>query len=78
MKTTTGRPGFLLSLAAAVASGAIFTGCQTTIGGQTLPSPDYLTDDVAYFPAGPENKLSNQIEASKKQQAEKKRLQQGF
>ena len=78
MKTSPGRSGILLSLAAAVASSALFTGCQTTIGGQTLPSPDYLTDDVQYYPAGPENKLANQIEASKKQAAEKKKLQQGF
>jgi hypothetical protein len=67
-----------LSLAAAFASSALFTGCQTTIGGQTLPSPDYLSDDVQYFPAGPENKLANQIEASKKQAADTKQLQQGF
>lgn len=78
MKTSSGRPGLLLSLVAAVASSALFTGCQTTIGGQTLPSPDYLTDDVQYFPAGPENKLTNQIEAAKKQAAEKKKIEQGF
>ena len=78
MKTSSGRPGLLLSLAAAVASSALFTGCQTTIGGQTLPSPDYLQDDVQYFPAGPENKLTNQIEAAKKQAAEKKKIEQGF
>jgi hypothetical protein len=67
-----------LSLVAAIASSALFTGCQTTIGGQTLPSPDYLSDDVQYFPAGPENKLTNQIEASKKQAADRKKLEQGF
>jgi hypothetical protein len=78
VKTFSGRPGILLSLAAAIASSALFTGCQTTIGGQTLPSPDYLSDDVQYFPAGPENKLFNQVEASKKQAADTKKLQQGF
>jgi predicted small secreted protein len=78
VKTTSGRPGLLLTLAAVVASSALFTGCQTTIGGQTLPSPDYLQDDVQYFPAGPENKLTNQIEAAKKQAAEKKKIEQGF
>jgi len=67
-----------LSLVAVIASSALFTGCQTTIGGQTMPSPDYLTDDVQYYPAGPENKLYNQIEASKKQAADTKKLQQGF
>ena len=33
------------------------TGCQTTIGGQTLPSAYFLTDDVQYFPAGSPDKL---------------------
>jgi len=78
VKTTAGRPGILLSLAAVIASSALFTGCQTTIGGQTLPSPDYLSDDVQYFPAGPEFKLTNQVAASKKQAEDKKRMQQGF
>lgn len=30
------------------------SGCQTNIGGQTLPSAYYLRDDVQFFPAGPE------------------------
>ena len=33
------------------------TGCQVDVAGQTLPSPYYLSDDVQYFPAGPEFKL---------------------
>ena len=33
------------------------TGCQATIGGQTLPSAYFLQDDVQYFPAGPQDKL---------------------
>jgi hypothetical protein len=39
------------------------TGCQTTVGGQTLPSSDFLSDDVQYFPAGPEELLPNQMQA---------------
>ncbi len=39
------------------------SGCQSTVGGQTLPSPNYLRDDVQYFPAGPEFKLHNQVRA---------------
>ncbi len=35
------------------------TGCQTTVGGQTLPSAWFLEDDVQYYPAGPEFKLTN-------------------
>lgn len=39
------------------------TGCQTTVGGQTLPSAYFLQDDVQYFPAGPEFLLSNTVRA---------------
>jgi len=49
--------------------GALFalgvTGCQVDVGGQTLPSPYYLTDDVQYFPTGPEFKLSKEAAAMK-------------
>ena len=34
-------------------------GCQSTVGGQTLPSPNYLRDDVQYFPPGSETRLPN-------------------
>lgn len=47
-------------LAVTAAAGLILigaTGCQTNVGGQTLPSAWYLRDDVQYFPAGPEDKL---------------------
>lgn len=46
------------------------TGCQSSIGGQTLPSPYYLTDDVQYFPPGPEFKLSREAAAMKAQAEE--------
>lgn len=78
MKTIAGRTGILLTLFASIASSVLLTGCQTTIGGQTLPSPDYLSDDVQYFSAGPEFKLTNQVEAARRQAAEKKKLEQGF
>jgi len=55
----------------------LFTGCQTTISGQTLPSADYLTDDVQFYPAGPEFKLTNQVEAARKQTVDAEKLQQG-
>ncbi len=38
-------------------------GCQTQMGGQTLPSAHYLRDDVQFFPAGPEMQLTNQRQA---------------
>lgn len=45
------------------------TGCQITEGGQTLPSAYYLHDDVQYFPAGPEFKLSREATALKEYKA---------
>jgi len=41
------------------------TGCQSHIGGQTLPSPYYLTDDVQYFAPDSENKLAREVAAMK-------------
>ena len=46
-------------------------GCQTSVGGQTLPSPHYLNDDVQYFPSGPEFLLSNQVRAIEQYKAER-------
>jgi hypothetical protein len=46
------------------------TGCQVDVAGQTLPSPYYMYDDVQYFPAGPEFKLSNEAAAMKAYQAQ--------
>lgn len=42
---------------------SMLTGCQTSVGGQTLPSAYYLRDDVQYFPAGPEFLLTNTVQA---------------
>lgn len=50
----------------AIAVGATgLTGCQVDVGGQTLPSAYYLQDDIQYFPAGPEFKLSKEAAAQK-------------
>ena len=46
------------------------TGCQSSIAGQTLPSPYYLYDDVQYFAPGPEFKLTNEAAAQKAYRAE--------
>jgi hypothetical protein len=43
--------------AAALITVVASAGCQTTVGGQVLPSAYYLQDDVQYFPAGPHDKL---------------------
>ena len=54
------------ALAAILAlSGLTFTGCQVHVGGQTLPSPYYLDDDVQYFAEGPEFKLAREAAALK-------------
>jgi hypothetical protein len=37
------------------------TGCQIDVSGQTLPSPYWYSDDVQYFPAGPEFKLAREV-----------------
>jgi hypothetical protein len=55
------RAWLLVLGCAAVSSTSV--GCQTTIGGQTLPSAYYLRDDLQYFPPGPEFKLSRQVQA---------------
>lgn len=53
-------------LTLAVACGGLgLTGCQVDVGGQTLPSAYYLQDDIQYFPAGPEFKLSKEAAAQK-------------
>lgn len=41
------------------------TGCQVDVGGQTLPSPYYMQDDVQYFAPGPEFKLAREAAAQK-------------
>lgn len=46
------------------------TGCQVSIGGQTLPSGYYLNDDIQYFPRGPEFKLTREAAALKAARAE--------
>lgn len=69
--TTRPRPlrAFLVGLVVAAAALAT-TGCQVDLGGQTLPSPWYQTDDVQYFPPGPEFKLQREATALKKAQEE--------
>jgi hypothetical protein len=46
-------------------AGLGLTGCQIENGGQTLPSPYYMSDDVQYFPPGPEFKLAREAAAMK-------------
>jgi hypothetical protein len=62
MKNLLGSLGIIAALTA--------TGCQVDIGGQLHPSPYYLSDDVQYFPAGSEFKLSNEAAQMKAFDAE--------
>ena len=57
--------GLRVFAAAAAVGGIAMTGCQVDVGGQTLPSAYYLQDDIQYFPAGPEFKLSKEAAAQK-------------
>lgn len=57
---------------------AAATGCQTTIGGQTLPSAYYLDDDVQYFPAGPEFLLPNQVRAIEEYKLQQAAIAEGL
>lgn len=59
-------------LLAGVSALSGLTGCQVDVGGQTLPSPYYLTDDIQYFPAGPEFKLSREAAELKRQRDEQR------
>ena len=47
------------------------TGCQVDVGGQTLPSPYYMSDDVQYYTPGPEFKLEREAAAQREAGAER-------
>lgn len=66
------RPWLLLGCA--VVSCASMGCLQSTIGGQTLPSENYLRDDLQFYPAGPEFKLSRQVQALEEYKARQQGL----
>ena len=57
------RPWRAAAACLGLVAAACCTGCQVDVGGQTLPSPYYMEDDVQYFPPGPEFKLSREAAA---------------
>ncbi len=63
---------WLRGLLAGLALTAVVTlaGCQVEVGGQMLPSPYYMTDDVQYFAPGSEFKLSKEAAALRAAHAE--------
>ncbi len=56
----------------AVAAALCSTGCQMSIGGQTLPSAYYQMDDIQYHIEGPEFKLQNEAQAMEAAKADQK------
>ena len=54
------------------------TGCQVDVGGQTLPSPYYMSDDVQYYSQGPEFKLQREADAMEAYRAEEAERQGAF
>lgn len=56
--------------AATLLCGLSTTGCQVSLGGQTLPSAYFLNDDIQYFPKGPEFKLTREAAALKAARAQ--------
>lgn len=42
---------------------ALATGCQTQLGGMTLPSPHYLKDNPDFIPKGPSFPLERELSA---------------
>ena len=68
--SNTRRCTFCCLLAGIGTLSAATTGCQVQVGGQTIPSPYYMTDDVQYYAPGPEFKLSNEAAALQAARAE--------
>lgn len=56
-----------MGVVGALAAGILIatTGCQVEMGGQTLPSPYYMQDDVQYYAPGPEFRLAREAAALK-------------
>lgn len=52
------------------------TGCQSTVGGQSLPSAYYYTDDVQYYSPSQEFKLAKEVAAMKSYKADQQTRQQ--
>lgn len=74
---STGHPSrrdsrWALALVLGVVAVAGTTGCQVEYGGQTLPSPYYMQDDIQYYAPGPEFKLAREAAALEQARREEK------
>lgn len=67
----------LIWIVLAASTGALVSssGCQVDVGGQTLPSPYYMRDDVQYFAPGPEFKLAREAAALQQAKAQQQAQQ---
>jgi len=52
------------------------TGCQSSVGGQMLPSPWYTYDDVQYYAPAQEHKLAKEAAAMKAYKSDQDTRQQ--
>ena len=70
---TKGRRSMLTGIACGLGLLAVMatSGCQVEVGGQTLPSAYWLSDDVQYYAPGPEFLLSKEAAVLKEFQAGK-------
>jgi hypothetical protein len=59
----------VLSLAGLGLSLVVSTGCQTWVGGMTLPSPHYLEHPPQYFPPDPDFPLQRELNTQLAQDA---------
>lgn len=71
MKTNTNQTWVRLALCSlGLAATVCATGCQVSVGGQVLPSPWYLEDDVQYYAPATEFKLSKEAAQMKAYKAD--------
>jgi hypothetical protein len=54
------------------------TGCQTSQGGQVLPSANKMSDDIQYFPTGSKFKLEKEAAAMKAYADQQAQTGRGF
>src|SRR5437016_4413745 len=66
---TTMRQWRILSIAGLGLGLAGLTGCQTWVGGMTLPSPHYLEHRPQYFPPDPDFPLQRELSTQLTQDA---------
>ena len=55
----------------ALLGAASATGCHVDVAGQTLPSSYWHSDDVQYFPTGPNMKVAKEAAAQAKHKVER-------